>query len=448
MIDKISIIGLWNERNYRIKFVDGNLILVGENGSGKTTVLRIIHSVLSRNWIQLYAESFVRIELISGEETFCIQYNDLHGVKDYYIYIRDFPEYILYNSLYDILRDYGEWITPEKLIEVIRRSNLPEEDISRVERVAEHNMDNIPVKILEANDWIANHNELPIIYLPTYRRSERYPQKIDYLDSRIKRHRRHDRVEYDTLFAREGMNDVHDTIMQKIDDIRNEYNKSSFELNIKCFKGILTREYQNVKPLNDEYMNPDSVSMILSSINGMDVFVDNISKIKKQLLKLLSKDGQYDEYDTIVAYFYQMLIERYEHLKEVEEPLEAFIHACNKYLSNKKIQYYPNNFTYDIVLEYGDEDKKRSIDLNHLSSGEKQLVSLFSSIYLSTQNKCMVIIDEPEISLSVEWQESILEDIIQSGKCGSLIVATQSPFIFNNSLKPLAKSLDSFLTVE
>ena len=59
----------------------------------------------------------------------------------------------------------------------------------------------------------------------------------------------------------------------------------------------------------------------------------------------------------------------------------------------------------------------------------------------------MVIIDEPELSLSVEWQQSILEDIRKSGKCGSLIAATQSPFVYNNSLRPIAKSLDSFLTV-
>ena len=43
MIDGISILGLWGERNYRIKFEAGSLILVGENGCGKTTVLRIIY---------------------------------------------------------------------------------------------------------------------------------------------------------------------------------------------------------------------------------------------------------------------------------------------------------------------------------------------------------------------------------------------------------------------
>ena len=64
MIDKISILNLWNERNYRIKLVDESLIIVGENGSGKTTVLRIIYNVLSRNWLQLFEEDFERLVLL------------------------------------------------------------------------------------------------------------------------------------------------------------------------------------------------------------------------------------------------------------------------------------------------------------------------------------------------------------------------------------------------
>ena len=48
-LKEIAIIGLWGERNYRFKNIDGNLILVGENGCGKSTVLRIIYYILSKN---------------------------------------------------------------------------------------------------------------------------------------------------------------------------------------------------------------------------------------------------------------------------------------------------------------------------------------------------------------------------------------------------------------
>lgn len=459
MIDKISILGLWHERNYRIHFVDGSLIIVGENGSGKTTVLRIIYNILSRNWLQLFEEDFAQIVLEAQEDSLCIKAEDVQGLEDYFVNVkRDFQELAPYSVVNDILRYCGEMTTPEKLLEACKVYRFPEVYESHIKRIIEHKVDKLPLKIRKASEWIKKYNDYPIIYLPTYRRSERYHQDKDYLDSRIRRHRGYDMLISDIEVAKEGMRDVDETIRARIEAIRNEYARSSSELNAKCFKGILTREYDSVQTPEDiiksetlqkeYYEDLDSISTIFNSINGTEFYLENTKQIEEQLLQLLAKGGQYDDYDKIVVYFYQMLIERYEHMKKIEEPLEAFIYACNKYLTNKKIQYSPNNYRYEVVLEQGNDVKKRIIDLNHLSSGEKQLVALFSYIYLSNQDKCMVIIDEPELSLSVEWQQNILEDVKRSGKCGSLIVATQSPFVYNNSLRPLARSLDSFLTME
>ena len=459
MIDKISIVGLWGERNYRIKFVDGSLIIVGENGSGKTTVLRIIYNVLSRNWSQLFEEDFDKIELYS-EDNNSITINSKYAqeLEDYYVNIRgDFDETLPLNVIKDLLNYCGEMTTPEKVLEACQANRIPDVLLSVVLRVVNQKNKRMPKELQEINDWIKVHNDYPIIYLPTYRRSERYQQNQGYIDSRIRRHRGYDNLIFDIEVAKEGMKDIDETIKTKILEIKNEYAKSSSELNAKCFKGILTREYVRVRTpeeiicsdsiQKEYYENLDSIAMIFSSINGTE-FLENTEQIKKQLLQVLEKNGHYDDYDKIVVYYYQMLLERYEHLKNTEEPLEAFFYACNKYLSNKRIQYSPNDFKYEIVLEQSGEEHKRVIDLNHLSSGEKQLVSLFCYIYLSNPDKCMVIIDEPELSLSVEWQKSILEDVAQSGKCGSLIVATQSPFVYDNSLRPLAKSLDTFLTME
>lgn len=459
MIDKISILGLWKERNYRIEFVDGSLIVVGENGSGKTTMLRIIYNVLSRNWLQLFDEDFEEIELKAGEEGLSINPNDIQGLEDYCINIlQEFQDSMPLNVTRDLLRYCGEINTPEKVLEACQANHFPEVYVSYIKRVIDSKIRKIPTKIQEANEWIKRHNDYPIIYLPTYRRSERYLQDKDYLDSRIKRHRGYDMLVSDIEVAKEGMKDIDETIKARISEIKNEYARSSSELNAKCFKGILTREYGCVKTPDkitnsnsiqrDYYENPESISMIFSSISGTEFYIDNTKQIEEQLLQLLAKDGNYDDYDKIVVYFYQMLIERYEHMKEIEEPLEAFFYACNKYLTNKKIQYLPNEFKYEIVLEEQEKKGKRTIDLNHLSSGEKQLVSLFSYVYLANPDRCMVIIDEPELSLSVEWQQSILEDVIKSGRCGSLIAATQSPFVYNNSLRNIAKALDTFLTVE
>ena len=79
-----------------------------------------------------------------------------------------------------------------------------------------------------------------------------------------------------------------------------------------------------------------------------------------------------------------------------------------------------------------------------LSSGEKQIVSLFSHLYLSHQNNYIVLIDEPEMSLSVKWQRMFLQDVRKGGFCYGLIAVTHSPFIFENELDRYAHGLEEF----
>ena len=67
-----------------------------------------------------------------------------------------------------------------------------------------------------------------------------------------------------------------------------------------------------------------------------------------------------------------------------------------------------------------------------LSSGEKQIVSLFSRLYLEHEKNCILLIDEPELSISMRWQKMLLPDIIRSKNCSLLLAVTHSPFIFEN----------------
>ncbi|MBA4155728.1 AAA family ATPase, partial [Flavobacterium sp.] len=71
-------------------------------------------------------------------------------------------------------------------------------------------------------------------------------------------------------------------------------------------------------------------------------------------------------------------------------------------------------------------------DINYLSSGEQQILILFSYIAFNSQNGKIFIIDEPELSLHIKWQEDFLEKLEKiTPKNTQLILATHSPILAN-----------------
>ena len=82
------------------------------------------------------------------------------------------------------------------------------------------------------------------------------------------------------------------------------------------------------------------------------------------------------------------------------------------------------------------------IELNTLSSGEKQIISIFTLVYLENlDEKLFVMIDEPELSLSVIWQASLIEDLYNSGNIDYLIAVTHSPFIYETLPEEVSENI-------
>ena len=78
-------------------------------------------------------------------------------------------------------------------------------------------------------------------------------------------------------------------------------------------------------------------------------------------------------------------------------------------------------------LNLGDSASAISSDL--LSSGEKQLLSFLA--YNAFMQNAIFIIDEPELSLHVDWQRQLFPTLLKQGTSNQFIVATHSPFIYS-----------------
>ena len=70
-----------------------------------------------------------------------------------------------------------------------------------------------------------------------------------------------------------------------------------------------------------------------------------------------------------------------------------------------------------------------AISSDKLSSGEKQMLSFLS--YNAFSEKTIFFIDEPELSLHIDWQRLLLQTLLDQGTGNQFFIATHSPFTFS-----------------
>lgn len=78
------------------------------------------------------------------------------------------------------------------------------------------------------------------------------------------------------------------------------------------------------------------------------------------------------------------------------------------------------------TLSFG--DAANAVNSDALSAGEKQMLSFIA--YNAFYRDAIVIIDEPELSLHVDWQRQLFPTLLSQETSNQFIVATHSPFIY------------------
>lgn len=70
------------------------------------------------------------------------------------------------------------------------------------------------------------------------------------------------------------------------------------------------------------------------------------------------------------------------------------------------------------------------IDLEKLSAGEKQMLLLLFTLFLMEDKPNVLLLDEPEISLHIEWQDKLVGLMNELNPNCQIIMTTHSPNIF------------------
>ncbi len=208
-------------------------------------------------------------------------------------------------------------------------------------------------------------------------------------------------------------------------------------------------------------------TIILAGINGSGK-TTLLSSIFKTFKKLEDNKFCLDEKDTVNLHLDINEDELEKAPKMIYLPSEVrfqSIHNSNQadevplaYCIDDKsphdiISYIKQAFDMDVYL-VGIKDPKTKMplfrnesgvefDINGLSSGEKQLFIRLLSLKSLEPEGCVILIDEPEISLHPSWQQRIVEVYQNIGKDNQIIIATHSPHIISSvkreSLKILSK---------
>lgn len=116
-------------------------------------------------------------------------------------------------------------------------------------------------------------------------------------------------------------------------------------------------------------------------------------------------------------------------LEKAEEPNSA-LDSVNKLIKMFSDHlYYDKKLVVDNDRVYIDIGDGHSHDLEELSSGERNFLSMLTLFLVLGQDRDFLIIDEPEISMNLKWQREFLPMISELNPQAQIIVASHSPAI-------------------
>lgn len=107
---------------------------------------------------------------------------------------------------------------------------------------------------------------------------------------------------------------------------------------------------------------------------------------------------------------------------------ELFANQINSMLKDTQKEFIFHKNKYTIF----DSKANKALALNHLSSGERQLIYIMATAANLGNAPSVFLMDEPEISLHLGWQEKILDALRNINDQMQIIIVTHSPAIVMN----------------
>ena len=162
---------------------------------------------------------------------------------------------------------------------------------------------------------------------------------------------------------------------------------------------------------------------------------------------LLDSDQTFEQLDfgldrpevrPVIATFLESTLSKLTVLDELSHRLQTFKAFLDARFRTKRVELRRREGVRFIV------DDSIEITPEQLSSGEQQLFVLAYEVLFRAEMSTLLIVDEPEISLHVLWQDTLIDDLVELGEPSRVqfLMATHSPALLA-SHPDLERSLDT-----
>lgn len=448
-LKRFKIDGLFGYKTVEIEFGHPILILIGENGYGKTTILNALNYTLQGCYKELLEIKFTSIEIKIEDNSYGFTKEQ---VQEYYDYLQSDTER---HSLVRILQNELSPTEFEQLCTQVSQNKRNFTTLADSPIIKRY-----PSSILfqEVKNYIDREKRIGvfrsmksqidslnynILFKPTYRRVEADLNATFGIEQRrvgrVIVETDEEQQNYAATIIRFGMKDVKRMIRKVTDNIKSSSIVGFAKVSSDMIRHLLEPDSDSQQPFD---LDIDSLRIILGRTG------DNLSKAEKdRIVELMNNKNQLP--NSYLVYFLEQLYSVYQEQERLDTAIKRFRDVCNGYLKEKQFIYDESRVDLSIYRTEDDggiiPKEENIVDLNNLSSGEKQIVSLFAQIYLDIDRKFVMLLDEPELSLSIYWQEKLLSDIWASGRCEFLLAVTHSPFIFRKSMSEYVVGMQEFL---